>query len=156
MAKEYDPRMHSAEHILNQTMVRMFDRGRSFSAHIEKKKSKCDYHFDRSLSPAEVEEIEQRVNAVIGRNLPVQVEFLPRAVAAEQFDLDRLPDSAGDTIRIIRIGDYDACPCRGEHVATTADIGEFRITSADFAQDVLRIRFRLVEAPGHRAAASAM
>jgi len=37
MNKEYDPRMHSAEHILNQTMVRMFNRGRSFSAHIEKK-----------------------------------------------------------------------------------------------------------------------
>ena len=53
--KEYtEPRMHTAEHILNQTMVRMFDRGRSFSSHIEKKKSKCDYHFDRNLTSEEV------------------------------------------------------------------------------------------------------
>ena len=33
--QEYPP-MHTAEHILNGTMVRMFGCGRSFSAHIEK------------------------------------------------------------------------------------------------------------------------
>jgi len=145
MAKEYDPRMHSAEHILNQTMVRMYHRGRSFSAHIEKKKSKCDYHFDRDLTPQEVASLEQQVNDVIKRNLPVRVDFLPRDEAAKEFELNRLPDTAGDTIRIIRIGDYDACPCRGEHVASTAAIGKFKILSTDFAGNVLRIRFRLDE-----------
>ena len=65
MSKEYDPRMHSAEHILNQTMVRMFNRGRAFSSHLERKKSKCDYHFDRDLSPGEVREIESQVNSII-------------------------------------------------------------------------------------------
>ena len=59
MNKEYDPRMHSAEHILNQTMVRMFNRGRSFSAHIEKKKSKCDYNFDRELTQNELAKIDK-------------------------------------------------------------------------------------------------
>jgi len=147
MAKEYDPRMHSAEHILNQTMVRMFHRGRSFSAHIEKKKSKCDYHFDRNLRGEEIADIERRVNEVIARDVPVTVEFLPREAASRQFDLDRLPDSAGETIRIIRVGDYDACPCRGEHVASTREIGGFRIVSTDFEKDVLRIRFRLEDAP---------
>ncbi len=147
MAKEYDPKMHSAEHILNQTMVRMFNRGRSFSAHIERKKSKCDYRFDRNLTREEAGEIERRVNAVIARDLAVRVEFLPRGVAKQQFDLDRLPDSAGETIRIIHIGDYDACPCRGEHVSSTGQIGTFRIVSTDFAADILRIRFRLDDEP---------
>jgi len=36
--REREPRMHSAEHILNQTMVRMFNKGRAFSAHGRKKK----------------------------------------------------------------------------------------------------------------------
>ena len=35
MKKETDPRMHSAEHILNQTMVRMFDCGRSFNGSVQ-------------------------------------------------------------------------------------------------------------------------
>ncbi len=50
MKNQFDPRMHSAEHILNQTMDRMFGCGRCFSAHIEKKKSKCDYHYHRDLN----------------------------------------------------------------------------------------------------------
>jgi misacylated tRNA(Ala) deacylase len=145
MAKEYDPRMHSAEHILNQTMVRMFNRGRSFSAHVEKKKSKCDYHFDRDLTPAEIAELERRVNEVIAAGLPVREEFMPREEASQQFNLSRLPEEAGETLRIIRIGDYDACPCSGAHVANSDDIGGFRIISTGYENGVLRIRFRLEE-----------
>ncbi len=143
MNKEYDPRMHSAEHILNQTMVRMFNRGRSFSAHIEKKKSKCDYHFDRKLAQDELAKIEGKVNEIINRNLPVTENFLPREEALKNFSLDKLPDQAGDNIRIIKIGDYDACPCIGKHVASTKEIGGFKIISSSFEDGVLRLRFKL-------------
>ena len=145
MNKEYDPRMHSAEHILNQTMVRMFNRGRSFSAHIEKKKSKCDYHFNRELTQAELSDIEKKVNDVIRQNLPVTETFLPRDEALKSFSLEKLPDQAGDNIRIIKIGDYDSCPCIGKHVSSTKEIGGFRIISSSFENGVLRLRFRLNE-----------
>ena len=143
MNKEYDPRMHSAEHILNQTMVRMFNGGRSFSAHIEKKKSKCDYHFDRKLTQDELVEIESKVNEIIDLNLSVTEEYLARAEALKNFSLDKLPDQAGDNIRIIKIGDYDACPCIGKHVASTKEIGGFKIISSSFEDGVLRLRFKL-------------
>lgn len=143
MNKEYDPRMHSAEHILNQTMVRMFNKGRSFSAHIEKKKSKCDYHFERELSTIELSEIEKKVNEVINQNLPVKETFLPREEALKSFSLDKLPDQAGEEIRIIKIGDYDACPCIGKHVSSTKEIGGFRIISSSYENGVLRLRFKL-------------
>jgi Ser-tRNA(Ala) deacylase AlaX len=145
MPKDYDPRMHSAEHILNQTMVRMFGCGRSFSMHLEKKKSKCDYHFDRNLTDDEVHEIERRVNEVIQSDAVVREEFLTRADAATLFDLGKLPEHAGDTVRIIRIGDYDACPCIGQHVRTTKEIGTFHILSTSYENGVLRIRFKLSE-----------
>jgi len=142
--KEYsDPRMHSAEHLLNQTMVRMFNCGRCFRAHIEKKKSKCDYHFDRPLTEKEIKDIEFRVNRVIESDLPVQEEFLAREEAQAQFNLDRLPEETGDRIRIIKVGDYDACPCIGPHVRSTREIGGFRILSSSFEDGVLRIRFKL-------------
>ncbi|HXG00428.1 MAG TPA: hypothetical protein VNL69_06565 [Bacteroidota bacterium] len=144
MPKEYDPRMHSAEHILNQTMVRMFGCGRSFSMHLEKKKSKCDYHFDRNLTQEEIQEIERRVNDVIQTDALVREEFLTRAEASTQFDLSRLPEQSGDSVRIIRIGDYDACPCIGQHVKSTKDIGVFRIISTSHENGVLRIRFKLL------------
>jgi misacylated tRNA(Ala) deacylase len=147
MDKEPDPKMHSAEHILNQTMVRMFDRGRAFSAHIEKKKSKCDYRIDGDLTEAEAAEIERRVNAVVAADLPVTAEFLDRAEAAASFNLSRLPEDAGDRVRIVRIGDYDACPCSGTHVARSGEIGGFRIISHDCAEGTLRIRFKLDPEP---------
>ncbi len=143
MPKDYDPRMHSAEHILNQTMVRMFNRGRSFSNHLERKKSKCDYHFDRDVSLEEVNEIESRVNQIIQSDAEVREEFLPKEEAAKEFNLSRLPDQTGDSIRIIKIGDYDACPCIGEHVRTTKEIGTFRIISTSHENGVLRLRFKL-------------
>ena len=130
--KQYHPQMHSAEHILNQTMVRMFGCGRSFSNHIEKKKSKCDYHFERALTENEIEEINSNVNEVIQRDLRVIEEFINREDAEEKFNLTRLPDDSGDKIRIIKIGDYDACPCSGLHVARTKYIGRFNIKSTNF------------------------
>ena len=116
--KDYNPEMHSAEHILNQTMVRMFNKGRSFSNHIEKKKSKCDYHFDRDLTEEEVETINKKVNEVIHQDLKVTEEYLKREEAVNTYKLSQLPDDAGDTIRIIKIGDYDACSCSGVHVSS--------------------------------------
>jgi misacylated tRNA(Ala) deacylase len=141
--KEYDPRMHSAEHILNQTMVRMFDCGRAFSAHIEKKKSKCDYHFERNLTAEDIIQIENKVNEVITSDLPIQEKILSRAEAGKIVSLARLPDDAGDTVRIIAIGDYDLCPCSGVHARTTNEIGGFKIISTDYASNVLRIRFKI-------------
>jgi misacylated tRNA(Ala) deacylase len=143
MKKEMDPRMHSAEHVLNQTMVRLFHCGRSFSAHIEKKKSKCDYHFDRPLTKAEVVDIEKQVNEVIQADLPVTEQYMTKEESADHFDLHRLPENVGDAVRIVRVGDYDACPCIGPHVNSTKEIGGFRIGSTSFENGVLRIRFKL-------------
>jgi Ser-tRNA(Ala) deacylase AlaX len=143
MSKEYHPQMHSAEHILNQTMVRMFKCGRSFSNHLERKKSKCDYHFDRNLTEDEVKSIEARVNEVILQDVPVIEELIPKGEAEKKYNLSRIPDQGTDTIRIIRIGDYDSCPCIGEHVSTTKEIGVFRIISTSFEGGVLRVRFKV-------------
>ena len=140
---EYPP-MHTAEHILNQTMVRMFSCPRSMNAHIERKKSKCDYDLPAAPTQGEIAEIEARVNAVIAQGLPVTVEFMDRAEAAKVVDLRKLPVDASDTIRVVRVGDYDACACIGKHVSNTREIaGTLRIISSDYADGKWRVRFKL-------------
>ncbi len=141
--KTYDPRMHSAEHLLNQTMDRLYQCGRCFNAHIERKKSKCDYHFDKALSAAEIEEIQKQVNQRIQSDLPVSENFISRSDAEKRFNVEKLPPDAGDRIRIVSIGDYDHCPCIGPHVSSTTEIGNFKITSTSFENGVLRIRYKL-------------
>jgi len=135
--------MHSAEHILNQTMDRMFNCGRCVNAHIEKKKSKCDYRFDRPLSPREIQEIQTRVNRIIAEDLPVIEKYIPKSEALRNYNTEKLPADAGDIIRIVQIGDYDACPCIGPHVKSSGEISGFQITSSSFDKGVLRIRFKL-------------
>ncbi len=143
--KDYaDPRMHTAEHLLNAGMVRMFGGKRAFSSHIEKKKSKCDYRFGRDLTDAERAELERLVNEAIKSDLPVTEEFMSKDEAEARFDLGRLPEGAGgERLRIVKVGYYDACPCSGAHVKSTAEIGAFRIISTGFSEGVLRVRFRL-------------
>jgi Ser-tRNA(Ala) deacylase AlaX len=143
--KSYDPQMHTAEHILNQTMVRMLGCERSFSSHIEKKKSKCDYHFNRGLSPFEELELVKQVNEVIGRNLYVNEQFLTLQAASLKFNLSRLPEGSGDKVRIVTVGDYDACPCIGPHVKNTSEIGVFQLVSSSCENGILRVRFKLSE-----------
>jgi alanyl-tRNA synthetase len=141
--KQYDPQMHTTEHILNQTMVRLFGCDRSFSMHLERKKSKCDYHFNRALTPEEEQVIEKQVNEVISGHLAVTSVVVPRHEAEQFLNLKRLPEEAADEVRIIRVGDYDECACSGDHVTNTSEIGKFVWVSSSFEDGVLRIRFKL-------------
>lgn len=141
--KQEDPRMHSAEHILNGTMVKTFGCNRSCSAHVERTKSKLDYVFPRPLTDVEIRTLEDKVNAVIEADVPVRFEFVNQSEVAQRFDLERLPDGATHTVRIVYIGDYDECLCAGIHVEHTAQIGRFRISSTRYREGKLRIVFRL-------------
>ena len=143
--KEEYPPMHTAEHILNATMVRLFGCPRSRNAHIERKKSKCDYLLPEAPTEDQVTMIESAVNEVISRNLPVTIEFIPREDAASIVDLSKLPDDVSDTLRIVRVGDYDACACIGAHVSNTSEIGVFRILSHDYENGRWRVRWKVIE-----------
>lgn len=144
--------MHTAEHILNATMVKMFGCPRSHNAHIERKKSKCDYILAKEPTPEEIKEIEERVNSVITSSLPVSIEYMTKQQAAVIVDLSKLPNDASETLRIVRIGDYDACACIGTHVSNTSEIAPFKIISTDFIAPEnennagrWRVRFKLIE-----------
>ncbi len=135
--------MHTAEHILNSVMDKMYHCGRAFSSHIESKKSKCDYRIKKGLSDKEVNAVERTVNEIIRLNIPVGEELVSRREADQKYFTGKLPENSGEMVRIVRIGNFDSCPCIGEHVSTTSEIGSFRITSADFNEGILRIRFKI-------------
>lgn len=137
------PPMHSAEHLLNGEMARRYGCGRAFSAHIERKKSKLDYHLPAPLQPDEIRSLEDYVNGAVEADAAVTEEFITQSEAMKRFDLSRLPDGASDTVRVVHIGDYDQCLCAGTHVERTSDIGKFRISSSSWTDGVQRIVFRL-------------
>lgn len=143
---EYPP-SHTAEHLLNQTMIRIFGCGRSYNAHVERKKSKMSFHLDHKPSRQEEREIEREMQRLIDEDLPVTFDFVDKYSLPEGIDLDRLPDDASETIRLVRIGDYDVCPCIGKHVRSTAQIGRFEMlgTNWDEHEHSFRVRFKIVQ-----------
>lgn len=141
---EYEP-AHTAEHLLNATMVKMFGCPRSRNAHVEKKKSKCDYLLDAEPTADQVARIEAMVNEAICRYHDVTIEFMPRSQAAAIVDLSKLPEDASEILRIVRIGDYDACACIGAHVKNTSEIGAFKIISHSFENGVWRVRWKVIQ-----------
>ena len=145
--KEEFPPAHTAEHLLNQVMVRMFGCERSRNAHIERKKSKISYVLDHKPDRKEEREIEQQMNELIDADLPVTFEFVDRYNIPEGVKLDRLPDDASETIRLVRIGNFDVCPCIGKHVRSTSQIGRFELLGTNWDQDTMnfRIRFKVVQ-----------
>jgi alanyl-tRNA synthetase len=126
-------------------MVKMFGCPRSRNAHVEKKKSKCDYILGTEPTSEQVAQIEATINEVIAQDLDITIEFMSRSQAASLVDLSKLPEDASETLRIVRIGDYDACACIGAHVKNTSEIGTFKIISHSFADGVWRLRWKVVQ-----------
>ena len=141
--QEYPP-MHTCEHIVNRTMVNLFHCGRAVSAHIERKKSKLDYALEQEPTEEQIKLIEDTVNEAIQRNMDVTTEYITQAEAASRFDMKRLPEGASDTVRIVKVGNYDECLCIGTHVENTSEIGVFHIISHDYKEGIFRIRFKLL------------
>ncbi|MEE1385683.1 MAG: alpha-amylase family glycosyl hydrolase [Prevotella sp.] len=145
--KEEFPPAHTAEHLLNQTMVRLFGCERSSNAHIERKKSKMTFTLDHKPSRKEEKMIEDRMNELIAEDLPVTYEVVDRDHIPADVQIDRLPEDASEQIRLVRIGNYDVCPCIGKHVRSTAQIGKFVMlgTNWDEMKKAFRIRFKIVQ-----------
>ena len=137
------PPAHTAEHILNQTMVRMFGCSRSRVNHIERKKSKCNYDLATPPTEEQIREIENAVNRVIEADVEVIERYVTRQEVSEGIDLSKLPADASDTLRLVYVGDYDVCPCLGAHVRRTSEIGHFRISSTSYTDGNFRIVFRV-------------
>lgn len=143
--KEEFPPAHTAEHLLNQVMLRMFGCERSINAHIERKKSKMTFILEQKPDRHAEKEIEKRMNELIEEDLPVTYEFTDRDHLPSNINVDRLPNDASDTVRIVRIGDFDVCLCIGKHVRSTSQIGRFEVlgTQWDEVKHTFRIRFKV-------------
>jgi len=125
-------------------MVKHFGCPRSRNAHIERKKCKCDYLLEECPTQEQVDSIEMEMNNLISACLPVSVEYLTREEAAPIVDLSKLPEDASNTLRIVRIGGYDACACIGAHVSNTSEIGQFKILSHDYNDGIWRLRWKVI------------
>lgn len=146
--KEEFPPAHTAEHLLNQVMIRMFGTERSSNAHIERKKSKMTFILDHKPDRKEEKAIEAEMNRLITEDLPVTYEMVDRNNIPDGVSVDKLPEDASEMLRLVRIGDFDVCLCIGKHVRSTAQIGRFEMlgTNWDEEKHAFCVRFKVIPA----------
>ena len=92
---------------------------------------------------AKVLRIASQKNAKVSATIKSASFFVTRDNVPSDVDLSKLPDDASETLRIVKIGDYDICACIGAHVNNTSEIGKFTIISTDYTEGRFRIRFKL-------------
>ncbi len=145
--KDEFPPAHTAEHLLNRVMVNMFGCERSFNAHIERKKSKMSFHLVQKPSRHDEKAIENEMQRLIDADLPVTYEVVSLSDLPEGVSASRLPEDVSETVRLVRIGDFDVCPCIGKHVRSTSQIGRFEMlgTNWDEHEHSFRVRFKVVQ-----------
>ena len=126
---------HSAEHIFSGLVSKRFSyKNSGFHMECFGENPHMTVDFDGEFSEKELEELEQGVNAVIRKNLPIREIYLE---GEEDRSLERKDGSIsfrqkkaleGD-IRIIEIPKVDSCACCGIHLSFTGEIGVFTILS---------------------------
>jgi misacylated tRNA(Ala) deacylase len=84
--------------------------------------------FDLEENTLDKSELTERINDIVGRNVPVEVQHWPINEVRAKPGLVRTamvaPPEIGDTMRIVQIVGVDVQPCGGTHVRSTGEIGE--------------------------------
>ena len=135
-ARRFDHmQQHTGQHLLSAVLAELIGFP-TVAVHFGKESSTLDLDAG-SLSPEEVQNVEERANDIIVENRPVEISFED---AEQAQGLRKASDRTG-TIRIITIRDLDRSACGGTHVRATGEIGSLLIRKVERARKGLRMEF---------------
>lgn len=127
-------RRHTAQHIISGIAERRFGL-RTVGVHIGPES--CTVDFDKKIDFETAQVIERCSMEAVFENIPVETSF-NNGDARTRLDLKEIES---DTVRMVKIGDYDASACCGTHVLRTGDIGIIRILDIESKKNGTRISF---------------
>jgi misacylated tRNA(Ala) deacylase len=141
--KPNEGRLQTAEHILAHVIERKLSDARFIISKFEEATGRVEIASSQDLRLWNKEELDQAVNVVISRNLPITKYVVGRAEAEKQFDLLRLPASVME-VRVVEIEGFDKTPCKDPHVDNTREVGVFKLLSVSrVGKDRYRFVFRV-------------
>ena len=122
-------RNHTGTHVLHRALRNVVgERARQAGSLVTPDYLRFDYPFDRGITDAEKQAIEDEARRIIREDRPVSIEYMDMATAIEKGADAFFDEKYGETVRTIRVADYSFELCGGTHCRASGQIGSFVIT----------------------------
>ena len=123
-------RNHTATHLLHAALRGVLgEHVHQMGSLVSPERLRFDFSHSGPMSPAEVTEVEGRVNRAIWGNTPVEPREMGYQEAIGLGAMALFSEKYGDVVRVVNIPGVSMELCGGTHVRTTGQIGLFRIVS---------------------------
>ena len=144
---EATTQLHTATHLLQAALRSVLGDGdvAQKGSNITAERLRFDFSFPRKLTPEELAAVEARVNEVIAADMPVACEEMSVAEAREKGAIGLFGDKYGERVKVYTVGDASCEICGGPHVASTGELGRFKIKKEEASSaGVRRIKAVLI------------
>jgi len=126
--RELTKRNHSATHLLQSALMKVLgSHVKQAGSSVGPDRLRFDFTHSEALKTSEIQQVEELVNASIGRHMPVSDDVMTKDQATQKGAMALFGEKYGDRVRVLTMGDFSIELCGGTHVKNTGDIGAFKI-----------------------------
>lgn len=120
--------LHTATHMLHKALRTVLgEHVGQKGSNITTERLRFDFTHPMPMTPEEIQQVEDMVNAEIRRDLPVVCETMTLEEARDQGAIAFFDSKYGEQVKVYSIGDFSKEVCGGPHVTHTGDMGHFHI-----------------------------